>query len=162
MATKQPAGSNRVECRLVYRSDTSWDLLSNQSLQELAAKSARKNKSKEITGLLILSGEHFLQVLEGPAEAVNPLFHEIIKDKRHTNVTLLSYEQISRRHFADWSMHVVDLYELPLEERKFLTSKYQMEDGFIRIPDDDRLAFALLLDARAVAIPETERQWNMD
>ena len=146
-----------VQCRLIYKSETSWDLLSNESLLQLATSSAGNNKNKDITGLLILSGENFLQVLEGPASSVNPLYLKISRDKRHKNVTLLSYEQTGRRHFEEWSMHVVDLHELSLEQRGFLKEKYPEEDGYLRIPDDDRTAFALLLDARVISLPESAR-----
>ena len=144
-------------CRLIYRSDTSWDLLSNASLRELAEKSARNNAKREITGLLVLSGEHFLQVLEGPSRAVNDLYPKIVADQRHTDVTLVSYEQVPDRSFREWSMHVVDLYDLPLEHRELLRRKYPEEEGCIRIPEDAATTFALLLDARAICLSEAER-----
>ena len=157
MADFSSHSSGSLLCRLIYKSETSWDLLSNESLLELTTKSQANNSKADITGLLALSGESFLQVLEGPVPEVNALYLRIARDKRHTKLTLLSYEQIARRHFSEWSMHVVDLLELPLEQRDYLKNKYPAEDGGICMPDDAQTAFALLLDARVVAMPESKR-----
>lgn len=145
------------KCRLIYKSETSWDLLSNETLRELAETSAKNNAEKEITGLLILAGESFLQVLEGPVDEVNELYLKISKDSRHGSLRLLTYEQIVSGLFTDWSMHVVDLHDLPLVQREFLAGKYPAAGGLISIPDDDRLALSLLLDARQLILSETER-----
>lgn len=144
-------------CRLIYRSQTSWDLLSNETLLDLAQTSAKNNGEKGISGLLLLSGEAFLQVLEGPVDEVNDLYLKIAQDPRHGSLRLLTYEQITHPLFAEWSMHVVDLNDLPMAQREFLAGKYPSEDGSIAIPEEDRLAFSLLLDARQVTLSETER-----
>ena len=144
-------------CRLIYRSDTSWDLLSNEALLQLCMGSAERNRDRGITGLLLLSGECFLQVLEGPSSKVNSLYLEISKDERHTNLQLLSFEQVNQQYFENWAMHVIDLHELSLEKRSILTSKYALEDGYIEVPTDERIAFALLLDAKAICLSESER-----
>lgn len=153
--SSQPSSSRT--CRLIYKSRTSWDLLSNEVLLELAKTSAGNNAERDITGLLILSGESFLQVLEGPADEVNDLYLRIARDERHGKLRLLRYESISKRLFKDWAMHVVDLDDLPMSQRQVLTRKYPVEEGSIAIPDDDRLALALLLDARRLTLSETER-----
>ena len=143
-------------CRLVYRSQTSWDLLSNEMLRELARSSERRNGKRGITGLLILSGECFLQVLEGDSKAVNALYATILQDARHHDVTLISYEHISNRSFEDWSMRVADLNDLPPSSRDFLRAKYPDEEGYILIPEDNPRALALLFDARALCLSESE------
>ena len=40
---------------------------------------------------------------------VNALYNHIAADTRHTDVVILSYEEISERKFAGWSMGVVNL-----------------------------------------------------
>lgn len=144
-------------CRLIYKSQTSWDLLSNEVLLKLAETSADSNAEREITGLLILSAESFLQVLEGPAGEVNDLYLRIARDERHGKLRLLRFESITERSFKEWAMHVVDLDDLPMPQRQLLSAKYPVKDGSIEIPDDDRLALALLLDARQLTLSETER-----
>lgn len=157
MSENSPNAHAGRQCRLIYKSQTSWDLLSNDSLLQLAEASTRNNEAAGITGLLALSGETFLQVLEGPVDAVNELYLKIAKDKRHGDLRLLLFEQISEGIFTDWSMHVVDLHDLPAAQREFLAGKYPAEDGSILIPEDDRLALSLLLDARQVILSETDR-----
>ncbi len=144
-------------CRLIYKSQTSWDLLSNDTLLELATTSAGRNEKLEITGLLLLSGESFLQVLEGPPDDVNDLYLRIARDPRHEKLRLLIYESIVRRTFGEWAMHVVDLDDLPREQRDFLVAKYPTDDGSVAIPEDDRLAISLLLDARQLTLAENRR-----
>ncbi|MDB4657742.1 BLUF domain-containing protein [Verrucomicrobiales bacterium] len=107
-------------CRLIYRSKTSWDsltFLTNSLLRKLAVDSTSRNKEKDITGILLLSDESFLQVLEGPEDAVNALYCKIIQDKLHSDVTLISYEQIANKSFDEWSMRVLDLNDLPKPAR---------------------------------------------
>jgi Sensors of blue-light using FAD len=43
---------------------------------------------------------------------VNQLYNRITTDPRHTDVELLSYEQIGERRFAGWSMGQVNLTRL--------------------------------------------------
>ena len=157
--SNQNAGNNKppILCCLIYKSDTSWDDLTNEILVDLANKSAKNNRAKELSGLLVLSGETFLQVLEGPSEAVNDLYAKIIAYPRHTKLRLLSFEPIASRQFSEWSMHVVDLYDLPAHHRELLTIKYPMKEDCIEIPDQASLALSLLLDAKAICISEAER-----
>ena len=158
--SNQSAGNTRQSnlCRLIYKSDTSWDKLTNESLAELATRSAENNRKREISGLLILSGETFLQVLEGPSEAVNTLYARIIADPRHSKLRLLSFKSITSRQFSEWSMHIVDLYDLPMHHRELLTIKYPMKDDCIEIPDVAELALSLLLDAKAICISEAKSE----
>ncbi len=143
-------------CRLVYKSQTSWDILSNEMLRELAILSERENARRGITGLLILSGESFLQVLEGDSEPVNQLYRNIVRDGRHHDVQLISFEHITGRVFEDWGMRVADLNELPVASREFLRSKYADEEGYLEIPEDNPRALALLFDVRVLCLSETE------
>jgi hypothetical protein len=40
---------------------------------------------------------------------VNALYNQIAADARHKDVAILSYEEISERRFAHWSMGLVNL-----------------------------------------------------
>jgi hypothetical protein len=50
-----------------------------------------------------------LQVLEGQRSAVNRLYARILADRRHKDVELLIYEEISERRFGQWAMAHVPL-----------------------------------------------------
>lgn len=66
---------------------------------------ARKNNARlAVTGMLLLSGGTFFQVLEGDEATLNRLFETISADTRHARVTMIIKEPIAKRSFADWSM----------------------------------------------------------
>ena len=67
------------------------------------------NPERGITGLLCFTSDVFVQVIEGSRDAVCDLFNIIVRDDRHQNVRLLSYEEITERRFAGWTMGQVNL-----------------------------------------------------
>lgn len=146
-----------TQCRLIYRSTCSDKLIDNADLRALIEKSADNNRTAGITGLLLLSGDRFLQALEGPEESVNRLFGRIVRDKRHRDVRLLSFEQIGPVYFDDWSMHLVDLFDLPKGPRETLAQKYRSREGAVGIPERLHEVYALLLDARHLCLT---RPWE--
>ena len=147
------------DCRLIYRSTCSASFLPNEDLRSLVHQSADHNAEQGITGLLLLSGDQFLQVLEGPDTAVNRLFNRIIRDTRHHDVALIAFEQIGPRYFDDWCMHLVDLFDLARQPRELLAQKYGAANGVIRIPERLHEIFGLLLDARAIC---RNQPWEED
>lgn len=70
------------------------------------------NPGSGITGLLCYSEGVFIQALEGGRSAVNRLYNRLAADPRHTDVTLLSYEEIDERRFAGWTMGQVNMERL--------------------------------------------------
>ena len=49
---------------------------------------------------------------EGGRSAVNQLYNRIVAYPRHTQVELLSFEEIGERHFAGWAMGQVNMARL--------------------------------------------------
>ena len=85
-----------------------------QELVAILRKSKANNPAQGVTGVLCLCQTEriFMQVLEGGRTAVNRLFHRIANDPRHSDVELLSYEEIGERGFAGWSMGQVNMARL--------------------------------------------------
>jgi hypothetical protein len=85
-----------------------------EQLVAILRKSKANNPANGITGVLCLclNERIFMQVLEGGRTAVNRLYHRIAQDPRHTDVELLSYEEIGERRFAGWSMGQVNMSRL--------------------------------------------------
>ena len=83
-------------------------------LVAILRKSKADNPTHGITGVLCLclTERIFMQVLEGGRTAVNRLYNRIATDPRHTDVELLSYEEIGERRFAGWSMGQVNMSRL--------------------------------------------------
>ncbi|HEX5684850.1 MAG TPA: BLUF domain-containing protein [Ideonella sp.] len=97
--------------RLMYASRAAKPL-DPEELAHILRQARAANPKLGVTGVLCSSGELFIQVLEGGRAAVNRLYNRIITDGRHTDVTLLSYEEIDERRFAGWAMGQVNMARL--------------------------------------------------
>jgi hypothetical protein len=76
----------------------------NPVLNTILSRSRHNNARDEITGALVCRADLYLQLLEGPRDKVTASFHRILGDDRHDNVTLISCNDITFRHFPDWHM----------------------------------------------------------
>jgi hypothetical protein len=96
--------------RLLYAS-RAVDGIDEDFLRSILEESRANNLEHGITGILCThpAGGVFIQALEGGREAVNRLYGNIVRDRRHSDVTLLEYAEIEERRFAGWSMGNVDL-----------------------------------------------------
>lgn len=137
-------------CRLIYRSKAKTETTRSSVLEDISNKAQANNKRDGIVGVLLLSGDTFLQVLEGPVRYVNQLFGRISKDPRHQDVELVLYEQVHTPYFFDWSMRLIDLSQLSEEQKMRLAVKYLHQNGVLIIPDNLIALYSLLHDAREV------------
>ncbi len=90
--------------RAVDRSDT--------AIEAILSQSRHFNPTSGITGILCYGGGIFLQAIEGGRSAVSELYGHIQKDKRHTEVVLLQYEEIAERRFGGWTMGQVNMSKI--------------------------------------------------
>jgi len=99
--------------RLMYASRAAG-AVDQEEVQTILRQSRSHNPPLGITGVLCVctTSGIFLQVLEGGRSAVNRLYNRIVADPRHTQVELLSYEEIAERRFAGWSMGQVEMSRL--------------------------------------------------
>ncbi|PZE29736.1 hypothetical protein DEI81_02580 [Curtobacterium sp. MCBD17_013] len=88
---------------LVYMS-TSVRPLSDDELSAILTDARTRNTALEITGVLAHRDGRFIQVLEGPDDAVRERFEVIRRDPRHTDVRLLCEDPLDERAFPGWSM----------------------------------------------------------
>ena len=88
--------------QLLYISSSAADRTTD--LSEILQQSRHNNVIDGVTGLLYSDGKRFLQVLEGPDEAVKPTFERIRADPRHRAIVILSDRQVEAREFGSWSM----------------------------------------------------------
>ena len=100
--------------QLIYRSEAveGTDL---HTVKAIADCASRKNRNLEITGVLLFTGDHFVQVLEGGKHVVLRVYEQIQQDTRHRNVDLLLLRPIEKRRFPYWSMQLAmsDASRLP-------------------------------------------------
>lgn len=84
--------------------------LDQNSISELISNVDTKNKSRGITGLLIIRNKHFFQILEGKKEKIDELFEIIRMDSRHRGIIKLLDTRIEDRIFKDYNSGEFDIF----------------------------------------------------
>ena len=88
---------------IVYAS-TASEPFDDAQLADLLAQSRASNTRRGLTGMLLYRNGRFVQVLEGPEDAVRDIVAVIGQDPRHTGMRVLVEEPLQKRAFADWTM----------------------------------------------------------
>lgn len=89
--------------QLVYISTAAWPM-DNGDLNTIIEHSRKNNRELEVTGILLQIDHGFLQILEGPRDAVKALYAKIQLDLRHIGLRVLVQQNVEDRLFSDWSM----------------------------------------------------------
>lgn len=89
--------------RVLYISKASPSL-NDDDIRDILEVSRKNNNEQQITGVLCWGNTDFIQVLEGPEQALLKRYTRIMDDPRHSECTLLSIAPIEKRMFRDWSM----------------------------------------------------------
>lgn len=89
--------------RLLYISTARMPLRPSE-LDDLLEKSRKANSAADVTGLLVVGGRRFLQLLEGPDQAVTATYERITRDPRHFALVKLHDKEVAARSFASWAM----------------------------------------------------------
>ena len=134
--------------RLLYTSRAT-ESMSPDLILSILRQSGGENEKHGITGVLCTCGvgNVFLQLLEGSREEVNALYTNIVRDSRHTDCTLLHYEEISERRFSSWRMGRVDLNKVNLSTILRFSEKTQLDPFSM----SGRAAIALLEELEKTA-----------
>lgn len=86
-----------------------------EDLKTILEASRRNNAKRSVTGMLLYSSGSFFQVLEGEATVLEEVFTIIAADARHTKVTRIINEPITRRAFSEWTMGYSELIPSEME-----------------------------------------------
>jgi len=73
-------------------------------LKSILLSSRNNNTKSNVTGALICRSDLYLQLLEGPEDAVDQTFQKIQRDDRHLELHPLKEGKTDRRLFASWAM----------------------------------------------------------
>ena len=73
-------------------------------IDDVLRVSRRNNHRDGLTGMLVVGGRRFLQVIEGPKINLDATFRRIKADERHFAVVELGRRAVSERSFVDWDM----------------------------------------------------------
>ena len=120
---------------------------SPETIESILADSRAHNLGQGITGILCYGSGIFLQAIEGGRTQVNALYSHIVGDKRHKDVVLLHYEEISERHFGGWTMGQVNLAKLNTS----IVLKYSERPELDPYAVSGRVSLALLEELMATA-----------
>ncbi len=101
-------------------------------LDSILLDARRCNTRDGITGALICRQDLFLQLLEGPAEAVDAAYERIVGDDRHIEVRRLTRRNVTERLFPDWAMR-----DDPA--RSWMWSMDAVADGAIQRASEDEI-----------------------
>jgi Sensors of blue-light using FAD len=138
--------------RLIYKSESTSEL-DWPAVEAILHASDINNRAHDISGFLLASRTHFLQVIEGTFEDVNKTFMRISRDTRHDNIQLLSYEVIDGRLFDGWGMKGIGVLDANSTLAQRLIEKYGNEQGGVRFPREAWRALAMVFDIRAIQEP---------
>ena len=135
--------------RLIYKSRAN-QLIDWEFVKTLIGKSESKNQQVGITGVLLATQTHFLQVIEGDFDEINRLFMHIARDPRHEEIQLVSFACVESRLFGGWAMHAIGVFDFNQELVDDLIEQYGEEDGSVKFPVEDWKVLALISDLRVV------------
>jgi Sensors of blue-light using FAD len=82
-----------------------------QQVSDILAQARAFNAAHGITGLLTVCKDEYLQLLDGPADAVEALLARIQRDSRHHAVDVLARHDAQAPVFAHWSMALAERFE---------------------------------------------------
>jgi hypothetical protein len=80
--------------------------LGPESVAQIRTAIARRNPVAGVSGRLLFSDGLFLQVLEGPPDAVRELFDVIRRDARHVRVVELFCLPVAERRYGDFEVRL--------------------------------------------------------
>ena len=83
--------------------------LSDDELASLSETAAARNRSQNISGVLLHDGHRIMQAVEGPRADVFPLMARIQADTRHHQISYVHKGAIRVRQFGSWSMRFARL-----------------------------------------------------
>ena len=143
--------------RLIYKSRSTvklnWDVV-----KDILHTSEVHNEANGITGILLATNTHYLQVLEGKFEDINMAFMNIVRDPRHDDIKLISFNVMDARLFAGWGMKGIGVFDFNKQIERQLMEKYGEEDGGIRFPLEEWMALAMIHDIKMMRdLPEWKR-----
>lgn len=104
-------------------------------LTNMLRRAQARNRETGITGILLYSAGHFIQLLEGPPVYVKETFDRIRSDPRHKHVRVLLEEKITARLFDRWYMGLLIVDDLAPLDRQSLTEAMHVIDSLPEQPD---------------------------
>jgi len=136
--------------RIIYKS-RSKGKIDRDTVRNILNTSVELNEKEGLTGALLATDSHFLQVLEGDPGKLNSTYLRIARDIRHDKIELIYFGTASRQIFKGWYMRGIGIFDLNTELEAELVKKYGEEEGGVRFPVEEWAALALFHDVKLTA-----------
>jgi hypothetical protein len=78
--------------------------LTMAEIDHLLERARARNLEHDITGVLLYSGDNFMQYIEGPPAGMEVVYGVIKADPLHHGLIEVLHQAVPRRQFAEWSM----------------------------------------------------------
>ena len=134
--------------RLIYKSRSILVEVDIETINDILELSKNLNREFKISGALIATRTHFLQVLEGAREDVNRTFFRIASDPRHEELELISFGPVAGRLFEGWAMKGFGVFDLNIDLETSLKKKFGVEEGGVKFPTEEWAALSLMHDIK--------------
>jgi hypothetical protein len=80
------------------------ELMNDDELENILASSRGNNEKNKLTGVLLFGNGTFIQLLEGERQDVDQTFRKIKTDRRHLDITVIAWGELTERCFPEWYM----------------------------------------------------------
>lgn len=107
--------------------------MSDDDIASILTQSRANNSQRDLTGALLYHRGRFIQVLEGPDDAVSARFDLIALDPRHRGVQKLIEKQVGARQFPEWTMGFVPLTDPAVKQLDGFNDFFEARTGRARI-----------------------------
>lgn len=96
-----------IPTRLIFsstRTDSDFE-----TVDDILQASRTNNVRDGVTGVLVVGGRQFVQLLEGDRASVSQCFVRIARDPRHQDIRVISAGEAPHRLFGEYGMQRIDL-----------------------------------------------------
>ena len=107
-----PSKKSHAVIRLIYSGSVAAEP-DPQNLAAFLADCRRRNERDGISGVMVLMGQEFLQVIEGPDDDVDRYYRQVFQDTTRYKLLLLARQEIDAAIFANWSLGLVKCEDTP-------------------------------------------------
>lgn len=137
--------------RLLYASKFNFAADDMAPVRDILGAARAFNSKNDVTGLLACRNGEFLQAIEGARATILSLFRFIGGDKRHKDVTLLHFSEVSARSFYKWDMGLIREGDIPKSINMYFGGTHDF--SFDSIRSDHAMSYLLYCAQRDLVCP---------
>ena len=128
---------------VVYASKRSVET-TEDDIDDIILSAEKHNSNCELTGILLIKTDYFLQYFEGEEREITALLTKLQQDKRHYDLKILDRGVLAERLFPNWKMsplhssiehseYVKRIEQCPIPHLRHILNKYFINEGPVSI-----------------------------